>query len=138
MERPEKVFSVEEANHLLSQVALLVRQLQGLQDAILKTNQQLDEDAHKLSQGNGYPIQDLKQQIAGLTTRQLNLIEAFQSALQQLENLGCVVKDVGAGLVDFYGMRAGELVFLCWRLGEEQIRFWHRLQDGFTGRQPLA
>ena len=138
MEQPQKIFTVEEANHLLSQVAPLVQQLRGLQESIIKTNQQLDEAVHKLSQGNGYPLEDIRKQITELTKRQLNLIEAFQSTLQQLESLGGVLKDVNVGLVDFYGMRDGELVFLCWRLGEDQIRFWHGVEEGFAGRQPLA
>jgi len=41
-------------------------------------------------------------------------------------------------LIDFYGLRGGEPVFLCWKLGEERIRFWHTLEDGYAGRQPLG
>ena len=57
--------------------------------------------------------------------------------MQQLEDLGCLLKDLTTGLVDFYGTRRGELVFLCWKLGEDRIRFWHGLDEGYTGRQPL-
>ena len=48
--------------------------------------------------------------------------------MRQLEELGCVLKDLAQGLVDFYVMREGELVFLCWKQGEERIRFWHPLE----------
>lgn len=137
MEQPPKVFTVEEANRLLSQITPLVQQLQGLHVSIVKTNHQLDEAVQKLAQGNGYPIQEIRQQIQDLTKHQLNLIEAFQSALGQLESLGCVLKDLQMGLVDFYSLRNGEQVFLCWKRGEDQIRFWHGLEEGFAGRQPL-
>ena len=137
MDQPDKIFTVEEANQLLSQVAPLAQQLQGLHESILNTNHQLDEGVQKLSQGNGFPLQEIRKRLAELTQHQLHLLEAFQSALQQLESLGCVLKDLSVGLVDFYGMRNDELVFLCWKLGEERIRFWHHLQDGFAGRQPL-
>ena len=137
MEPPPKVFTVEEANQLLSQVAPLVQQLQALQGSIVTTNQQLDEAVEKLAQGNGYPLREIKDQVTRLTEHQLRLVEAFQSALQQLESLGCFLKDLHLGLIDFYTLKGGELVFLCWRLGEEQIRFWHRVDDGFGGRQPL-
>ena len=136
MDQP-KVFSLNEANGLLGQVEPLVRQLQGLQQSIIKTNQQLDEAVAKLSQGNGYPLHEVKQQIHSLTQHQLQLIEAFQSALQQLEDLGCLLKDLSMGLVDFYGQREGELILLCWRMGEDRIRYWHRVEDGFSGRQLL-
>ena len=136
-EPPQKIFTVEEADHLLGEVAPLVEQLQGLQQSIVKTNQQLDDVTRKLSQGNGYPIQELRKQLEHLTRHQLSLIEAFRSALDQLESLGVVLKDTSTGLVDFYGLRDGELIFLCWRLGEDRVRFWHRLDDGVAGRQPL-
>ena len=47
------------------------------------------------------------------------------------------LKDLDQGLVDFLAQRGGEQVFLCWRLGEPAIRYWHRLQDGFANRKPL-
>jgi hypothetical protein len=136
--QPPKTFTLSEANALLPQVRLLVEQLQGLQRSIVQTNQQLDEVVGKLSAGNGYPIRSLKGQILDSTKHQLQLIEAFQSALKQLEDLGCLVKDLNTGLIDFYTVRDGDLVFLCWKLGEERIRFWHTLEDGYAGRQPLG
>ena len=115
----------------------LLEQLQGLQHSITQASQALDERVRKVSDGNGYPIQSLKQEIKDLTKQQLQLLEQFQSALKQLEELGCWLKDLNTGLVDFYGLRDGELIFLCWKLGEDRIRFWHTLEDGFAGRQPL-
>lgn len=137
MSQPDKLFTVEEANALLSQVEPLVKQLQGLQESILTTNAQIDERVQKLSQGNGYPIQELRQQVTDLTQHQLLLLQAFQSTFEQVQGLGCSLKDLRIGLVDFQGMRAGEVVCWCWKLGEERIQFWHRIEDGYAGRQPL-
>ena len=141
MQAPEapapKTFTVVEANALLPTAIPLIKQLQGLQSSIVQTNQQLDELVAKLAAGNGYPLTAIKDRIRELTQHQLQLIEAFQSALQSLEALGCQLKDLQEGLVDFYGVQHGELVFLCWKLGEDRIRFWHTLEDGFSGRQPL-
>jgi hypothetical protein len=134
---PTKIFDLAEANQALAQVAPIVSQLQGLMRSIAETASQLDEAAGKLAHGNGYPLQEIRQEIERLTKHQLDLVEAFQSAFKQLEGLGCVLKDLHQGLVDFYAMGEGELVFLCWRQGEEHIRFWHDLESGFTGRQPL-
>mgnify|MGYP001620129803 FL=1 len=137
MEQPPRLLTVEEANQLLEQAMPLVQQLQRLHASILHTNQQLDDDVQKLSVGNGYPIQELRERIEKLTAAQMKLLEEFQAALQQLETLGCVLKDVSTGLIDFYSLREGEVVCLCWRVGEERIGFWHRLEDGFAGRQPV-
>jgi hypothetical protein len=57
--------------------------------------------------------------------------------LQELEAVGCVFKGFDAGLVDFHSLRGDQVVFLCWRLGEERITHWHELDAGFAGRQPL-
>ena len=134
---PPKLFTVEEANALLPQVRPIVEQLKGLHRSILKTNEEMDGVIAKLSAGNGYPIRTLKERLEDLTKHQLQLIEAFQSAIAQLETLGALMKDAEKGLVDFYTMRDGQLVFLCWLSGEKRIRFWHTLEDGFAGRQPI-
>ena len=136
-EHSQKIVTLEEAQALLLRVKPLVEQLQGLQRSIVQANQQLNELVAKLSAGNGYPIQAIKEQTKQVTSRQLHLLEAFQSALKQLEETGCLLKDVTAGLVDFYSLRQGELVFLCWKVGEDQIRFWHPLESGYASRQPL-
>lgn len=137
MDEPVKIFNVDEANAALSQVAALVSQLQGLMRSITQTAHELDEATKKLSRGNGYPIQQIRQELEHLTKHQIDLAQAVQSALKQLENLGCVLKDLEQGLVDFYSLRDGQLVFLCWRQGEERIGFWHDLESGFAARQPL-
>ena len=135
--RSPNIVTREEAEALLSNIQPLVEQLQGLQRSIIQTNQQLNELVMKLSAGNGYPLQTIKEQTKQVTAHQLHLLEAFQSALQQLEETGCVLKDASVGLVDFYSVREGALVFLCWKLGEERIRFWHTLDSGYDNRQPL-
>ena len=57
--------------------------------------------------------------------------------LKQLEAAGCLLKDLNSGLIDFYSVRDHQPIFLCWKLGEDRIRFWHTLEDGYSGRQPL-
>ena len=138
-EAPEspKTFTVSQANALLHRVQPLLEQLQGLQRSIVRTNQQLSELTAKVTAGNGYPLKALRQQIDDLTRHQLQLLEGFQSALQQFEDLGCLLKDLSMGLVDFYGTLRGEPVFLCWKQGEDRIRFWHAVDGGYAGRQPL-
>jgi hypothetical protein len=57
--------------------------------------------------------------------------------LQEFDGIGCVFKGFEAGLVDFYSLREDRPVFLCWRLGEDRIRYWHEIDSGFSGRQPI-
>lgn len=132
-----KLLTVQEANALLPKVEPLVRQVQGLYHSIVKTNRDMDEVIAKLSAGNGYPIRDLKDKLEGLTKHQLQLIEAYQSVVDQLEALGALLKDAEKGLVDFYTLHNDQVAFLCWVVGENRIGFWHTLEDGFAGRKPL-
>jgi hypothetical protein len=64
--------------------------------------------------------------------------EKIQAAVEQIESVGCMVKNLDVGLIDFPGRLNGEDVFWCWRLGEDRIRFWHRQSEGFAGRKPIS
>jgi hypothetical protein len=65
------------------------------------------------------------------------LIAHIQDALSRIHATGCVVKDLESGLIDFPSIVANQEVYLCWRLGEDRIRFWHRQDEGFSGRKPI-
>src|SRR6267378_4039825 len=58
-------------------------------------------------------------------------------ALDRIQATGCVVKDLDTGLLDFPAILKNEEVYLCWRLGEDRIRFYHRQDEGFSGRKPI-
>ena len=65
------------------------------------------------------------------------LVEELDGIVHEIEESGAHLKDVQLGLVDFPSERDGEIVYLCWQFGEPEIAFWHRVEDGFAGRQPL-
>ena len=65
------------------------------------------------------------------------LQQAIASALEQIQSTGCVVKDLDSGLLDFPSRIDDREVYLCWRLGEDRIRFYHGRDEGFAGRKPL-
>jgi hypothetical protein len=62
---------------------------------------------------------------------------AIQGAVERMEATGCVVKDLDAGLLDFPARMNDQDVYLCWRVGEDRIRFYHRQDEGFSGRKPI-
>jgi hypothetical protein len=57
--------------------------------------------------------------------------------IYRIEALGCVVKDIDLGLVDFPSMRDDEPIYLCWKLGEPSVTHWHGIEEGFASRKPL-
>jgi len=61
----------------------------------------------------------------------------LQHEIQKLEDLGCVLKDLSIGLVDFPAVRLGVRVWLCWKSGEKKVEFWHGLHEGFANRKPV-
>jgi hypothetical protein len=64
--------------------------------------------------------------------------ELLDGLIQELQELGCLFKGFREGLVDWYSYHAGRSVFLCWKLDEPEIGFWHPIDAGFVGRQPIA
>lgn len=62
---------------------------------------------------------------------------ALKERFEELEEIGCLVKDLEVGLIDFPTLYHGTEVYLCWRFGEDHIEFWHGVEEGFRGRKPI-
>jgi hypothetical protein len=126
-------FTREEAEALLPQISTVLLQIQDLRNTMQQKEEELGA-VHTLAQGNGHhinvPINKLQQELA-------EHIQAMQELIDALSSFGCVLKDPSIGLIDFLSLRKGREIYLCWHLGEERINFWHYLDTGFAGRQPL-
>ena len=70
-------------------------------------------------------------------TEMADSMDRLQREIQKLEDLGCVLKDLNVGLVDFPAVRLGVRVWLCWKSGERKVEFWHGLHEGFANRKPV-
>ena len=64
-------------------------------------------------------------------------MKKLESEVRKLEELGCVLRDMSLGLLDFPAVRLGEWVWLCWKLGEDHVSFWHARHEGYSGRKPV-
>lgn len=132
-----KTLTLEEANALLPQVRLTLRALRELRTNILRTQAQIEieEMTNTSSQG------DLSPAGKAAVTKQMDAFRyqtrQFEERLADLLQSGAYLKDLESGLVDFYSRRGNEIVFLCWKEGEDEIRNWHSLQGGFQNRRPL-
>jgi hypothetical protein len=82
-------------------------------------------------------IQVPYEKLAEQRLRHDRLAESLRAGLEQIQSTGCVVKDLDSGLLDFPAIIDNQDVYLCWRLGEDRIRFYHSQQEGFAGRKPL-
>jgi hypothetical protein len=77
------------------------------------------------------------EKLAKLRFEHTHLAATLKSALDRILETGCLVKDLEVGLLDFPALIDNEQVYLCWKLGEDRIRFYHRQDEGFAGRKPL-
>lgn len=127
-------FTPEEANAALAEVRPLVEQLVARRQehvAALERQEELERKIH--GNGGGIPPADLaaaSAEVDALARRLARLVD-------EIGRHGAQVKDVDTGLIDFPALRGEETVLLCWRLGEGEVAFWHRVEDGFAGRRPL-
>jgi hypothetical protein len=120
-------FTAEEANQVLPQVRTLINQILQARQKIIEARPDLMPVLER-SIGNGGSKK------AGEVIVDFKRLEDGVLALQAM---GCVLKDLSTGLVDFPSIRDGREVLLCWQHDEPQVMYWHDLQSGFAGRQRL-
>ncbi len=131
---PPKLFTVSEANDLLPTLAPLVERIVEARRDLRTSERLLDAFRTRATmEGGVLPDRDLSDAKSDADRLQAEI----QGLMGQVEGLGCIVKDLDQGLVDFLSVRQGAHVFLCWRAGEPAVRFWHGLEDGFAGRRPI-
>jgi hypothetical protein len=136
MAPPPHVFTLEEANALVPRLSALI----GAQiERRTHIEQKLEQLAAKLGsvpdtitvdESDPTDVRDLK---CDLIAR----VEEYQTAWHEVEGLGAVLKDARLGLLDFYGQVDGQRVWLCWRYGEDAVRHYHGLDEGFAGRKRI-
>ena len=81
--------------------------------------------------------QEIDLMITKLNMKYYKKIYLYHKYIAQLLSLGVVIKDLQQGLIDFNAKYGGRDIFLCWRIGEKDIHFWHEIEEGFAGRQPI-
>ena len=125
-----KLFSVDEANALVPRLALLIERLQ-------RGARQLDAElrAEAAASGAAAGLRRSSSSVGRSAARAV--IEELDATVHEIQESGAELKDIRLGLVDFPAERGGEQVYLCWQYGEPEVAFWHRLDAGFGGREPL-
>jgi hypothetical protein len=122
--RPRRRFTLEQANRALPLVRRVVND-------IVQTREQATQLQSRLESADAKEHQ-------GIQTDLDVAIDKLHTYLDELTEIGCELKDFQSGLVDFIGRHQGREVYLCWKLGEESIGYFHELNAGFAGRIPVA
>jgi hypothetical protein len=132
-----RVFTLEAANALVPTLSELVgRQLErrsAIEQLLAKLGRELGDVPERIVLDPADPpeVRAMKRELVGR-------IEEYRSGWRKVEETGAVLKDPRIGLLDFYGTVDGKLVWLCWKYGETEVGFYHALEEGFSGRKPIA
>ena len=132
-----RFFTVDEANELVPQLAhvmgqqmKLLGEIEGLVRLLSAELGPLDEARVEPDDADSPVIRERKNALS-------RAVQTYRDRWAQIEETGAVVKDPRLGLVDFYAQLDGETVLLCWQYGEEEVAFWHPVDEGFAARRPL-
>jgi hypothetical protein len=128
-----RVFTLDEATALLPRLREILAGMRETQASVDRLQTELAGLARAAS-GNGHL---LMAQMERKRREAQTLSERQNQSLAEINEIGCELKGLEEGLIDFPSERDGRTVYLCWKLGEDRIDWWHELDTGFTGRQPL-
>ncbi|HLE20953.1 MAG TPA: DUF2203 domain-containing protein [Vicinamibacteria bacterium] len=123
----KRFFTVLEANELIPFLTERLRQLHSIYKGLKLNAESHTPKLQDVLVRGGIPV-DLGY---------LHLIGRLQGLTSEICSQGCQIKDVENGLVDFPTIWEGREVYLCWKLGEQEVSFWHEIDAGVAGRQPL-
>ncbi|MBV8256873.1 MAG: DUF2203 domain-containing protein [Actinobacteria bacterium] len=127
-------FTPDEANAALADVRPLVERMVELRARHLEAIERQESLERKI-RGNGGSIAPAE--LAAAAQDVDEIAARLAATVDEIGEHGAQVKDPDTGLIDFPAVRRGETVLLCWQLGEGEIEYWHRVEDGFAGRRPL-
>lgn len=130
-----RYFTLPEAQRALPEVERQLRLALFHRTESQKAQQHLDRTSERVRTSGGARVNP--SEVLALRARRDTSISALKDALDEIEESGAVVKDLDIGLLDFMSRYRDSDVCLCWKLGEDQIRFWHGAEEGFRGRKPI-
>jgi len=125
-----KLFSADEANSLIPRLEVLIRDLQDNAGSLRERIQELATADDKIDSMRLQEIVELHPDLKGAASRMAEIVG-------EIEELGCYLKDIDLGLIDFASEMGEDVVFLCWQYGEREVLAWHSVESGFGQRRPL-
>jgi hypothetical protein len=129
-----RIFTLEEANAVLVELRPVVERATLHRRKLAEAQRRQAELITRIG-GNGGDLQpsDLREAVEAIQRE----AAAVAACVEKIDAAGVQIKSLEEGLLDFPARRDGEDVLLCWKLGEDEIRYWHGVDEGFAGRKPL-
>jgi hypothetical protein len=145
-----RFFDLDEANSTLPEVRDILESLRDqraelirLRDEVVDRTAESDRTADQAhAHGEGSTSADASTatdaDLRVLRLRMQGVIDRMQAGVVRIDELGITLREIETGLIDFPAIASGRQIWLCWRLGEGDVAWWHELSDGFSGRQELS
>lgn len=131
----DKYFNREEAEAMLPLIEHCLKEARESKEKVEDLDRELSRAKTEIMVlGGSFPPY---RRLATNRSEREEKMTQLQEAIERVQETGCVVKDLDEGLVDFPAIRGGEEIYLCWKLGEERIEYWHGVEEGFASRKPL-
>ena len=134
-EPPQRLFTLTEAERTRQELEPFLVEAMDSRKKLSGLENELSAVAGRIMMMGGVIVPYEK--LAAVRMEHNQLGEILKSALNRILEAGCIIKDLDVGLLDFPAVIDKQDVYLCWKLGEDRIRFYHRQDEGFAGRKPL-
>ncbi len=129
-----RYYDIDEANAALPDVERILLGLRDQREELIRLRDRVLEAQASSGSAPAGTASDTRT----LRLRMQFLIDQMQAGVAQLVEQDVTLREIEAGLIDFPALASGRQIWLCWRLGEGPIEYWHEMDDGFAGRRPLA
>ena len=130
-----RYFTLSQAEQLLPEVESAIRDAIESKNGFEEVEAEWQSFASRVSMLGGVRVDHT--QLSDLRERREACASRIKESVERIQEYGCLVKDLNMGLIDFPTLFRGEEVYLCWKLGESGIQFWHGVTEGFRGRKPI-
>jgi len=130
-----RFFTLQQAERLIPEVDSAIREAISLKAEYAAAETEVQQQTRRITMSGGVHV-DLNG-ILQLKNRRDERAARLKEAIDDIHGFGCLVKDLDIGLIDFPTLLRGEEVYLCWKMGEPAIEFWHGVQEGFRGRKKI-
>ena len=130
-----KRFTLTEAERLLPEIEKIIRQAVSLKSRYQEAEQAIQTFAQRVAMQGGVVID--RETVLRQRAERDRCGERLKTAVEEIQEYGCLIKDLDVGLIDFPTLFRGKEVYLCWKMGETGISHWHGVDEGFAGRKPI-
>ncbi len=130
-----RFFTIHQAERLLPEVESTIREAIAAKSGYEQAEEEMQNFSRRIMMLGGVVVDHTR--VLEHRDRRESSALLLKAAMEKIEEIGCLVKDLDIGLIDFRTLLHGEEVYLCWKLGESGIHYWHGVHEGFQGRKAI-